>query len=124
MPVIRKMFKGKPEMVGKVFHINGEWVFYHEDNTRYGTQRHIKLDSPGGVDISTLEWLEENQVFTVQHYTAYTKTLLITSTGDIRRFGEVVMQGGRGSRYFLPFKHWREGMPYKTPWVEGEVNLE
>ncbi len=109
MPVIRKMFKGKPEMVGKVFHINGEWVFYHEDNTRYGTQRHIKL--------------EEHEVFTVQHFIQHDDKLLITSTGDIRRFGEVVIQGGRGSRYFLQFKHWREGVPYKTPWVEGEVTL-
>ena len=122
--VLKVEHDGDAKMVGKVFEVmNGPDlipIFLHEQLKR--SQRHIKLDSPGGVDAVVIDWLIAQRVHYVHHHVRH-GSLWEVEPEVIRDLGVSQRSGGR-NRVYLAYQHWNErpgGAWYQVPWVTDEI---
>jgi hypothetical protein len=124
-------FKGTPKMVGKVFRVAAYlsphrhdpdlWILFHQE---IGSQLFYKRDSPGGLDLITLDWLEAHKIDQVHHQSKGDPVLYVASLADFRAC--VPEQYDGRERVFLPFSQWRkinEGPWYPIPWIPNETVL-
>ena len=105
------------KMVGKVLTHHGVRTFYHEES---GTQRHYAFNSPGGIDLVVLDWLEQHGVGVVHH--SRRGQLLTATVALIREYGAFQESDDR-MRMYLSHDLWQPGEPYVTPWIEEIVRL-
>ena len=114
---------GTEWMVGKVIPtVEGTDIFYQEDK---GTHTHVQLNSPGGIDVAVLDWLDGLGVTEVHHYNKRTRKLYMTTTETIRQNGIKSTQAGL-TRYFLPYPFWKMSgkLNYVIPWCADRITLQ
>ena len=107
---------GEYKMTGKVIPARGSYVFFHAES---GTQRHVKTDSPGGIDLKVLDYLDSAGVRAVHHFNRRTLTLYETYTTVIHALGTQGWWDNR-LRLYLPLSYWARGaLDYLIPWVDA-----
>ena len=120
--------RGESKMVGKIFTVDVPddglvSVFYHEAHE--GTQEHIALDCPGGIDWAVIETLEHLGIEHIHHYDASTQRLYCTTRRELIERAVEAHWDGR-SRLFLPRRAWTVAPCrwYAVPWVTKEMTIK
>lgn len=96
-------------------------AFLHEES---GSQPHVQLDSPGGVDTVVVQYLLAHGVSLVVHVRRGSRFVLVSTPRRIAEYGAPATYDGR-ARLYLPWSAWAVVSPWwKTlPWVKAVVTL-
>ncbi len=116
---------GKPKMVGKLFEYGAGHVFLHQES---GSQYHRNLDSPGGLDVVLVQYLEQLEPrqgpIVIHHWDPGRNELLEATPATVTRDG-IRQTYDRRDRYYLPYAFWRPvAGGYKIPWVNPSHILD
>jgi hypothetical protein len=120
---------GSLKMVGKAIAFTDadgqqRTALYHEATA---SQYHVKLDSPGGIDLAVIDHLEKNAIDQVHHYDKHSGVLLAAPVARFLAIDTPVQVSGGRARVYLPTAQWRRlpSRPYALPpWTQTVVEVE